>query len=457
MRLKMKKKIFVAIFLIAVLMANLSLASYNTVTMEVVEEPVCKIDISDNSSFEKKLVVKDLANKKVTLQLQVTNDEAPAIPTGEIMLVIDNSLSMDDPVSEAENALTRKEVVFKSAQTLITNLLKDNTKLKIGAVSFSTKSDSSEGTIEDANLVSSLTNSSEELSTAISNIEATGARTNLQSGLLLASQQFSNEENNKYMIVLTDGVPNVSVDFNNKYYSDDVISKTKQQLQTLANDSIDVITMLTGISNEDSLALRPSDETEKTYKEIITEIFGTETNPTAGKFYYIQDNEIEKTITENIYNDLMPESKTLKNIKIVDYFPKEIIDNFNFAYVSQANIGEISAKVDTTNNSITWSIPELASGKTATVQYTLSLKENFDNAIVGKILNTNEKVDITYTDFEGANQERKSDVTPKLKLSEPPVELPKAGLTTLIGFTVLAFGIVIFSGIKLNRLNKNMK
>ena len=87
---------------------------------------------------------------------------------------------------------------------------------------------------------------------------------------------------------------------------------------------------------------------------------------------------IEETVT-TIYNSLMPISQSYKNIQIVDYFPKEIIDNFDFAYVEKANIGEISAKVDTTNNSITWTIPELASGQTATVQYKLKLKQNFDS------------------------------------------------------------------------------
>ena len=64
------------------------------------------------------------------------------------MLVIDNSKSMIDTTS---NGKTREDLVIDSAKTLITNLLKDNTKLKIGAVSFSTNTDiSKEGTIEDA-------------------------------------------------------------------------------------------------------------------------------------------------------------------------------------------------------------------------------------------------------------------------------------------------------------------
>ena len=72
----MKKKLILGIFLILILIANISLASYSTVQMEVVEEPVCKIEFGGNSYFEKKLIEKNLNNKEVTIQLQVVNNEA---------------------------------------------------------------------------------------------------------------------------------------------------------------------------------------------------------------------------------------------------------------------------------------------------------------------------------------------------------------------------------------------
>ena len=448
----MKKKISLILFTfitLTFLIANLSLASYSTVTMSVVEEPICTIELGENSQFEKRLIEKNLNNKEVTLQLQVTNNETSLKPTGEIMLVLDNSNSMLNETSTGE---IRKDLVFESAQTLVSNLLEDNTQLQIGIVSFSS-SESNEATIEDATLVSSLSNDVSKLNNAISNIEADGPRTDLQAGLLLASQQFSEEDNNKYMIVLTDGVPNVAIDSNNPYYSDTTITQTKEQLQTFENDGIQITTMLTGIDDESYV---PNGVT-KSFGEIIEEIFGTPENPTVGNFYYVTDDQIETTITDNIYNDLLPVEKTLTNIVIKDYFPEEIIDNFDFAYVSDANIGEISAEVNTNDNSITWTIPELASGQTATVQYTLKLKENFDSSIVDKILDTNEKVDITYNDFDGTEQSKTSDVTPKLRLTEPPAVLPKAGTTLLIGFGVLAIGLLIFSFTKLSILNNKMK
>ena len=439
----MKRSVLITLFLILILISNISLASYDTVTMTVVEEPVCTIEIGENSSFEKKLVEKNLNNKEVTLQLQVTNEEASLQPTGEIMLVIDNSMSMEDIV---EGTTTREDLVIESANTLVNTILEGNDNLKVGVVSFSTNTDvSKEGTIEDANLVSELSSDPQALTSAIANIQYTGPRTDLQSGLSLATQYFTEDDNNKYIIVLTDGIPNVALDYDGMYFSDDV----------LGTAGYNVITMLTGISNPDATPGTRDDD--KTYADIIEEVFGTEENPTVGKFYYIQDNEIEQTITNDIYNDLLPIEQVLTDIVITDYFPQEIIDNFEFAYVSEPNIGTVSADVNTENNSITWTISELQPGETATVQYTLSLKEDFDSSIVGPILDTNERVDISYTDFNGETVEDTSDVTPKLKLTEPPVKLPAAGTPIMIALFVVVIGSLIYSFARFNILDKIMK
>ena len=443
----MKKSVFITLFLILILVANISLASYETVTMEVVEEPVCTIKIGENSKFEKKLISKDLNNKEVTLQLQVTNEESSTQPTGEIMIVLDNSQSMTHEIGET----TRYDLILESASTLINSLLDGNDNLKIGVVRFSSNLDATkEGTLEDASLVSDLSSDPEALNSAISNIEFTGLRTDLDAGLSLASQYFTSEENNKYIIVLTDGVPNLALDYEGNYYSDDVINKTNSRLQTLESSGYNIITMLTGIDEPDSTP----GTTSKTFAQIIEETFGTETNPTAGKFYYVQDDEIEQTITQDIYNDLLPIGHTLTDITITDYFPQEIIDNFEFAYVSEANIGNISAEVDPETNSITWTIPELEVGQTATVQYKLKLKEDFDSNIVDKILDTNEKVDITYTNFEGEEISDTSDVTPKLRLTEPPATLPKAGTPILIALFVAGAGIAVFSYVKFKNMER---
>ena len=111
------------------------------------------------------------------------------------MLVLDNSNSMTEQVS---GNTTRKDLIFESAKTLISSLLKDNTSLKIGIVSFSSNIDvAKEGTLEDAKVISSLNTDVTTLNNAISNIETNGPRTDLQAGLLLASKQFTKTDNTK--------------------------------------------------------------------------------------------------------------------------------------------------------------------------------------------------------------------------------------------------------------------
>ena len=448
-----KTKILLTLFLLITLIATISSAAYKDVTMSVVAEPTATINFGTGSTVERSVISKDLQNKEITLQLKVTNNEANLKPTGELMLVIDNSQSMLDKVSDTK---TREDLVLESAQTLITNLLKNNSELKIGVVSFSTNSDiSKEGTSEDAKLISNLTNDYSKLKTAISNIQYDGPRTDLQAGISLAKTQFTDKTDkaHKYIIVLSDGVPNVAINYDKKYYSDDVISKTKSELQSLSDITDNIYIMLTGIKDGDSVA-SPS---TKTYNQIIESIFGTEEKATIGNFYYITDDKIADTIS-TIYKSLLPISQSFSNIVVKDYFTDEIVKNFDFSYVKNPNFGTISSKIDTTTNSITWTIPELKSGETAIVQYKLKLKENFDENIINKVLNTNRKLDLSYTDSSNVTNTKSSDITPKVKLTENlPTELPKAGTTIFFGVMGIVVVIAIAFGIKYILVKNSMK
>lgn len=454
----MKNKIFMGIFLIIILLANVSFASYSTVTMSVVEEPICTIKLGENSKFEKKLINKDLNNKEVTIQLQVTNEEISETSDAEVVLVIDNSNSMKEKTT---SGAVRSDIIKSSAKTLVTNLLQNSSRLKVGAVSFSSSSEKNEdgyvtlGTKKDATPLSNLTQDVASLATAIDGITyaepEVASYTNLEAGLELGNSLFSTEDNNKYLLVLTDGIPNVILNQNAVKYDENTITTTKAKYNTILSSGTKIITMLTGIKNGEAPV-----NSNYTYNQYIEQIWGTSANPSNGEFYYITDDVIEKTITEDIYHSLVPKQKILKDITVVDYFPSEIINNFDFAYVSETNMGTISPKVDTTNNSITWTIPELANGQTATVQYKLKLKENFDSSIVNKVLNTNQKVDVDYTDLDNEKQTKTSDISPKVKLTEPPAQLPKAGTITLISLSLLASGLLVYSLIKLTTIHNKM-
>lgn len=464
----MKQKISIALCLLLILISTTVFAS-TPVKMEIVENNICNIKLNENSNFEKKIVSSELDKKQVTLQLQVNNDAINKVPEGELMLVIDSSNSMNETINDTST--TRKDLVLNSAQKLVENLLTLNSStLKIGVVTFSASQEATEmGTEKDAQLVSDFSNDLTTLKAKISSIEGTGAYTDLDAGLKLAQKTFTTEKNNKYLIVLTDGVPNMNVgnsDLLKIESLEKVISTTNETLKSLKD--INVISLLTGIKSEDA-TVRTDGTNSYTYGQVIQGVFGTPTNPTIGKFYKIDDTEIEKTITEQIYADLIPVEQTLKDITIVDYFPQYIVDNFEMAYVEGVDNLNISSKIDKETNSITWTIPELKAGETLKVQYTLTLKDTFDEKIIDQILDTNQKVEINYKDFDNTAKTTKSDVTPKIKLTEvkqevpkteptqdntkAPEELPKTGAPMLVGFVAIASIATIAFAIKSKKID----
>ena len=461
----MKKKIALTIFLLIIMMATTVFASAKStdVSMEVVEDNICTIKLNEDSEFEKKMIEYNLTKHQVTLQLKVTNNSKKIIPSGEMMLVIDSSSSMDEVVN---GTTTRKDLVLNSANKLVEELLKANhTSLKIGVTTFSTGNEKDSngylitGTEADAQKVCDFTNDVSTLTSKISAIQGTGQYTNLDAGLKLAKSQFTNDNTNKYMIILTDGLPNLAVGNNDLVTYDGltkIIAQTKSTLTSLKN--VDLITMLTGIDNEEA-TFRTDGTNTYTYGQVIQTVFGTEENPTTGKFYKISDNEIEKTITEKIYRDLLPVDNELNDIVVKDYFPQYIVDNFEMEYVEGIDVSNVSAKIDTETNSITWNLANLPAGKTATIQYKLTLKDEFDEKIIGKILDTNEKVDITYKDFDGTSKEQTSDVTPKIRLTKVPVDntvapdpIPKAGSPVVIMGGIIAISVVVFLGYKFRKI-----
>lgn len=467
------KKIALTIFLIIIMMATNVFAATEA-TMEIVEDNVCKIDVNEECTFEKKIIESDLKNHQVTLQLKITNNDKVIIPSGELMLVIDSSDSMNEIV---DGKTTRKDLVLSSANKLVENLLKANpTSLKIGVVTFSSGNEKNDegflitGINADAQKVCNFTNDLSVLTEKIAAIKGTGQYTNLDAGLQLAKSQFSTENSNKYMIILTDGLPNLAVGHNDLVTYNGltkIISQTKSTFQSLSN--VNIITMLTGIDNEEA-SFRTDGTNIYTYGQVITEVFGNEEKPTNGKFYKVDDSEIEKTITNKVYHDLLPIENYLENITISDYFPKYITDNFDITLHNESNAEKATIKTNSENKQyISWEIGKLSSGESKILKYTISLKDKFDESIISKILDTNEKVDITYKDFDEAEKSKTSNVTPKIKLTaipqpevkpEPPKDetvvskpIPKAGTPTFATLLVLAMGgCTIFFGYKSRKI-----
>ena len=96
----------------------------------------------------------------------------------------------------------------------------------------------------------------------------------------------------------------------------------------------------------------------------------------------------------------------------------------------------------------------------------LKLKDEFDEKIIDQVLDTNQKVDVNYKDFDGKTNTETSDVTPKIKLTKVPVApvvpadntiapepIPKAGThMTVIGMFIAMIGISVFLGLKSRKI-----
>ena len=307
----MNKKSIVLVSIIAIISVFLFSTVYaasENVTLEKAEDNVCEIALGKDGKLTKKLISVDNDKKEATLQIDIENLNNENAMPAEIFLVIDNSKSMTD--NKLEDGQTRKTAVFSAAKQLVNNIFKEQNSTTIGVVSFSTNADTSkEGTIEDAKLVLEPTNSATEIAQAIDSIETTGARTNIDAGLQVAKNSFkSGEDIVKFVILLTDGVPNTAVGGPTMTYGGEVTTKTKNTIQSLKDSSLNLITVMTGVNSTyqpDPDGTMAGDAAGKTYKDLAEDIFGTSTAPNYGPFYYVTDENVTDIITNKVYENVV--------------------------------------------------------------------------------------------------------------------------------------------------------
>ena len=117
------------------------------------------------------------------------------------------------------------------------------------------------------------------------------------------------------------------------------------------------------------------------------------------------------------------------------------------------------------NNSITWEIELLKEGEVATLSYKLTLKDEYNEEIVDKILPTNTKVDIAFETVDGKGNSN-SDVSPKVKLVVNDVKvpdntitenpIPQTGIYNTL-FVILVSATIVFVIIRIKRLSELKK
>ena len=440
--------------------------SASKTTMSVVDKSICEINLKDKGKFTKELTEFDANKKEATITLTLKNimEQENLTKPIEMFLVLDNSHSMTSTYEGKE----KRQYVAETATSFVNALFDHYENAKIGIVSFSSVNlGSTLGTENDAKLLLGLSDSKDTVQNTITNYTTTeGPYTNIEAGLAIAEKNFTNNtDSQKYIVLISDGVPNLCLDTNTTLtYSGVIATNTKNKLVELKNKGYNIFPVLMGLS--ESNVQNPSSPTiadgsrNMTYRELAEEIFGTTSAPTAGNFYYIDYTNLSKTVNTDIFNKITySKDNTLKNIVIKDYFPREILENFNFEYVKSPNIGKVSAEVDISDNSITWEIELLKEGEVATLSYKLTLKDEYNEEIVDKILPTNTKVDIAFETVDGKGNSN-SDVSPKVKLvvdktiSKDPI--PQTGVYNVL-FIILASTLIVFAVINFRRFKQLSK
>lgn len=467
----MNKKIL-SIFCVFTFLFSLCSSSFaatvsaSKTTMSVVDKSICEINLKDKGKFTKELTEFDANKKEATITLTLKNimEQENLTKPIEMFLVLDNSHSMTSTYEGKE----KRQYVAETATSFVNALFDHYENAKIGIVSFSSVNlGSTLGTENDAKLLLGLSDSKDTVQNTITNYTTTeGPYTNIEAGLAIAEKNFTNNtDSQKYIVLISDGVPNLCLDTNTTLtYSGVIATNTKNKLVELKNKGYNIFPVLMGLS--ESNVQNPSAPTiadgsrNMTYRELAEEIFGTTSAPTAGNFYYIDYTNLSKTVNTDIFNKITySKDNTLKNIVIKDYFPREILENFNFEYVKLPNIGKASAEVDISDNSITWEIELLKEGEVATLSYKLTLKDEYNEEIVDKILPTNTKVDIAFETVDGKGNSN-SDVSPKVKLvvdktiSKDPI--PQTGVYNVL-FIILASTLIVFAVINFRRFKQLSK
>ena len=436
----MNKKIIFSfiMFLIILLFCIESFASNinnSDASIELFDRPICEINLNNMGKLTKELTDFDSSKKEATLTLTISNymqKETYTRPV-EVFLILDDSNSM----TKEYGSQTKIQYVAQTATAFVEELFDDFVNIKIGLISFSsidpiTNTSTSLGTEADAKLLLSLSDSEETVKNAINTYtQSKGPYTNIEAGLSIAESNFStNSEAEKHIILISDGVPNISLDTENSLtYSGVNAQNTKNRLLQLQNKGFKISSILMNfneraVTNPNAPKIADGSR-HMTYGELASEIFGTATNPTAGNFYYINYENLTTILEENIYNTIVASvDNTLKNIIIKDYFPEEIVNNFNFNYIKTPNIGTVSHQIDKTDNSITWTIELLEESTSDYLSYKLTLKDQFDEAIANKEIPTNSNLYISY-ETSSKKEENSSEDFSKIKINyEPPAEIP---------------------------------
>lgn len=479
--------IFLIFFIVGGIFSNVFASDLKT-SLEIIEKASETKYLDNNQGNLVKTIVdsnKDTGEVTVELKLSNVKKETTKNTETEIILVVDNSGSMDFKTAEGK---TRKQILMKSAKELVNKVFETSTNVKMGIVDFAGKTGL--WSFVASSVITRPTSNKEDVLAGLTKMEnsSTESGTNIQMGLMKAEETFSKETGNKVIILLTDGCPNedgvedengtVHHVYNNEMVLTNetyniILQNTKNELLNIKQKGITLISLMTGLNSDDvdkdgNIITSTEDDIKA-----IEIIFGTQENPTTGKFYNAKTTDVNNVIQNDIVKDVQEIlNSPLNTVKIVDYFPEDIMDNFEFSYVGSPSVGTTSDTIDTETKTVTWDIGTLKGDEVATLRYKLKIKDMKNTGLLNKTIATNEKVVLTYKDIESKDYTVELTSSPKIQLSEvkndvpnngedktiaPIGKLPNAGLSTMAIVLIAIIMLIVIINYKKYKNLKDVK
>lgn len=317
---------------------------------------------NDQGYISKTIVDSNLDTGEITIELNLKNKDINTsnniYENTEVWLIIPELNEIDKKMQE--------KVSF--TMKMCEEILSKSSNVKIGIIGVKGPTTSGvEGTENDAEYISKLSNDITFIQNNLNNMnnEKNSYLLNHQAALRLASNSFSNDVN-KVVITLINGITPTGIGIDNiapsygglfSEYSTaeeainaDLNEKAvaiKNEMDKLKKENINFIVLRSEYDNYIYTYGSGSSSTTVDANKYIDIMYGTTNNPYTGKIYIVNDENLEKIIEEDIYSYITSFThKPINTVKIIDYFPQDITENFEFSYVGSPSIGKVSDTID---------------------------------------------------------------------------------------------------------------
>lgn len=454
----MSKKIF--IFLLIVMLVCIMPYSINAQDVQnslnviKMEAETTYLDNS-NGFFDNKITSFDSNLGTVNLELSLNNSsssqdqEAGHYENTEIFIILPEVNSNETKTTYANYIETFANKVFEA-----------NSNTKIGIVgmngtindndenNIATDNDESTipGSMDDAEIITMPTTNVTDLVNGITNMNPENWKYhyNLEVAIRIAKNSFSDDVN-RILISLYDNVPGIvigetaRVNYGGIFgttaeeavrnHLTKIVNQTKTEILSLADEDISFILLRPDDTSFDQTWTNTNTGEiilELDGKPYVDDLYGSIDNPTYGKMYSLNNDNLEQIVTDYIYNDVMGEIGTaISQVSIEFTFSQDILDNFD---ITIGNSSDINIDNLTTDGIMVWNVGSLEANESATLNYSLQMKDMNNSSLLDKTIPIAEQVVLTYNDSSAQKHTVTSTDSPSVRLvRDEVIEIPDPG------------------------------